>query len=126
MTLALRLPPFSERPAQPPEIRPSRVAHWLTEASTREPAFAARIIGEALAATNRVAMSHSRRLDLTEQYWKTAALLWPRLEHRFIRASHPLQSDDLEAAKAALTLANELSTSYKRLLAHEAARKFRF
>ena len=126
MSLALRLPPFAERPREAPEIRPSRLASWLTETSTREPGFAARIIGESLAATNRVSMSHPRRLDLTEQYWKTAALLWPRLEHRFLRASHPLQGDDLEAAKAALTLANELSTSYKRLLAGEASRRLRF
>jgi hypothetical protein len=123
MSLVLRLPGFSERPAQAPEIRPSRVAHFLTEAATREPGFAARVIGEALSATNRVSMSHSRRLDLAEQYWKTAALLWPRLEHRFIRASHPLQGDDLEAAKSALALANELSLAYKRLLAGEASRR---
>ena len=126
MPLALRLPPFSERPAQPPEIRPSRVAQWLTETSTREPGFASRAIGEALSATNRVPMSHSRRLDLTEQYWKTAAMLWPRLEHRFLRASHPLQGDDLEAAKSALNLANELSMAYKRLLASEASRRLVF
>src|SRR5689334_14745960 len=126
MSLALRLPPFAERPREAPEIRPARVASWLTETSTREPGFAARVMGEALAATNRVSMSHARRLELAEQYWKTAALLWPRLEHRFIRASHPLQGDDLDAAKGALNLANELSTSYKRLLASEAARKFRF
>src|SRR5690242_16419693 len=125
MSLVLRLPGFSERPAQAPEIRPSRVAHFLTEAATREPGFAARVIGEALSATNRVSMSHGRRLDLAEQYWKTAALLWPRLEHRFIRASHPLLGDDLDAAKAALKLANELATSYKRLLANEAGRRFR-
>ena len=123
MALALRLPAFSERPAQPPEIRPSRVAHWLTEASTREPGFAARIIGDALSATNRVPMSHARRLELTEQYWKTAALLWPRLEHRFIRASHPLLGDDLDAAKAALTLATELALAYKRLLVGQASRR---
>jgi hypothetical protein len=126
MPLALRLPPLADRPAHPPEIRPTRVAQWLTEASTREPGFAARVIGEALAATNRVAMSYSRRLELTESYWKTAALLWPRLEHRFIRASHPLQGDDLEAAKAALALASELSIAYKRLLAAEAGRRLRF
>ena len=124
MSLVLRLPGFSERPAQAPEIRPSRVAHFLTEAATREPGFAARVIGEALSATNRVPMSHARRLDLAEQYWKTAALLWPRLEHRFIRASHPLQGDDLEAAKAALALANELSLAYKRLLVGESSRRF--
>jgi hypothetical protein len=123
MSLVLRLPGFSERPAQAPEIRPSRVSHALTEAATREPGFAARIIGEALAATNRVPMSHSRRLDLAEQSWKTAALLWPRLEHRFIRASHPLQGDDLEAAKAALALATELALAYKRLLVSEASRR---
>jgi len=126
MSLALRLPPFAERPREAPEIRPSRVASWLTEASTREPGFAARIMGEALARTNRVPMSHRRRLELTEQYWKTAALLWPRLEHRFIRASHPLQGDDLEAAKGALALATELSASYKRLLVAEASRRLRF
>jgi hypothetical protein len=109
MSLVLRLPGFSERPAQAPEIRPWRVAL---------------VIGEALSATNRVSMSHARRLDLAEQYWKTAALLWPRLEHRFIRASHPLQGDDLEAAKAALALANELSLAYKRLLVSESSRRF--
>ena len=123
MSLVLRLPGFSERPAQAPEIRPSRVAHFLTEAATREPGFAARVLGEELSATNRVPMSHARRLDLAEQYWKTAALLWPRLEHRFIRASHPLQGDDLEAAKAALALANELSLAYKRLLVGDASRR---
>ncbi|HSC97586.1 MAG TPA: hypothetical protein VLI21_01685, partial [Casimicrobiaceae bacterium] len=115
-----------ERPAQPPETRPSRVAAWLTETLTREPGFAARVIGDALAATNRTSLGYRRRLELTEQYWKSAALLWPRLERQFTRASHPLQNDDLEAAKAALNLANELSTSYKRLLVREASRRFTF
>ena len=124
MPLALRLPPLSDRPTQPPETRPSRVAAWLTETLTREPGFAARVTGEALAATNRVWLSHSRRLDLTEQYWKAAAMLWPRLERQFTRASHPLQGDDLEAAKASLTLANELSIAYKRILVREASRRF--
>lgn len=115
---------MSERPAQPPETRPSRVAAWLTEMLTREPGFAAHVMGDVLAATNRTSLGHSRRLELTEQYWKSAALLWPRLERQFIRASHPLQGDNLEAAKAALTLANELSTAYKRLLLREASRRF--
>ena len=96
---------------------------WLTETLTRDPGFAARAIGEAVAATNRTSLFHSRRLEITEQYWKSAALLWPRLERQFTRASHPLQGDDLEAAKAALTLANELSLAYKRLLVGEASRR---
>ena len=126
MPLALRLPPMSERPTQAPETRPSRVAAWLTETLTREPGFAARALGDALAATNRTPLGHARRLELAEQYWKSAALLWPRLERQFTRASHPLQGEDLEAAKAALTLANELSTAYKRLLTREASRRFSF
>jgi len=100
MPLALRLPPLSERSATAPETRPSRVTAWLTETLTREPGFAARVIGEALAATNRISLGYARRLDLTEQYWTSAALLWPRLERQFTRASHPLQGDNLEAAKA--------------------------
>ena len=126
MPLTLRLQPLPDRPAHPPELRSSRVAAWLTEMLTREPGFAARTIGDALAATNRTSVGHSRRLDLTEQYWKSAALLWPRLERQFTRASHPLQGDDLDAAKAALTLANELSIAYKRLLTREASRRFAF
>jgi len=102
------------------------VAAWLTETLTREPGFAARVMGEMLAGTNRTSIGYGRRLDLTEQYWKSAALLWPRLERQFTRASHPLQADDLDAAKAALTLANELSISYKRLLVREASRRFSF
>jgi hypothetical protein len=123
MPLALRLPPFADRPMQAPETRPARVAAWLTESLTREPGFAAHVIGDALAATNRVWLTHARRLDLAEQYWKSAAMLWPRLERQFIRASHPLQGDDLEAAKASLTLANELSIAYKRLLVREASKR---
>ncbi|MEO8536017.1 MAG: hypothetical protein ABI533_00705 [Betaproteobacteria bacterium] len=126
MPLALRLPSLSERPSVAAEKRPSRVAAYLTEMLTREPGFAARAIGEVLAATNRMSMSHSRRLDLTEQYWKAGALLWPRLERQFTRATHPLQGDNLEAAKAALALASELSVAYKRLLLREASRRFPF
>ena len=126
MPLDLRLPSLSERPRQTPETRPSHVAAWLTETLTRDPGFAARAIGEAVAATNRTSLFHSRRLEITEQYWKSAALLWPRLERQFTRASHPLQGDDLEAAKAALTLANELAIAYKRLLMREASRRFTF
>ncbi len=124
MPLALRLPPLTEHSPKAPETRPSRVASWLADVVNREPAMAARIIGEALAVTNRIPLGHSRRLDVSEQYWKAAALLWPRLEQQFIVASHPLAGESLDAAKAALTLASELSIAYKRLLAHEAGRRF--
>ena len=40
--------------------------------SSATPIEAARLIGDALAATNRVAMCDSRRLELAEQYWDTA------------------------------------------------------
>jgi hypothetical protein len=123
MALTLNLPPVEARPANPPEIRPAKVGPWLEETGRREPVQAARLIGDALAATNRVAMSDSKRLELAEQYWNVAAALWPKLEKHFVRASHPLTGDALEAAKASLTLANELATAYKHLLAHEADKR---
>src|SRR5664279_741923 len=123
MTLALSLPTVESRPANPPEIRPAKVAQWLEETVRRDPADAAHVIGDALAATNRVAMSDGKRLELTEKYWSTANELWPLLEKQFVRASHPLSGEALEAAKAALTLASELATSYKHLLVNEAAKR---
>jgi hypothetical protein len=122
-SLALNLPPLSAKPAHPPETRPARIIEWLAETTRKEPVDAARIVGDALAATNRVAMSDSRRLELAEIYWTTAIALWPELERLYSRASHPLSGHALEAAKAGLSLAHELSTAYKHLLAREADKR---
>jgi hypothetical protein len=122
-SLALNLPPLTAKPAHPPETRPARVVEWLAETVRRETVEAARIVGDALAATNRVAMSDSRRLELAEIYWNTAVTLWPELERLYSRAPQPLTGHALEAAKAGLTLAHELSTAYKHLLSREAAKR---
>ena len=123
MALALSLPPLDARPANPPETRPARVQPWLEETLKRDPVDAAGVIGDALAATNRVALSESRRLELAERYYGTALTLWPNLERHFAGAQHPLAGDALAAAKAALILAAELATAYKHLLAHEAEKR---
>ena len=123
MALALSLPPVEERPSNPPETRVAKVGPWLDDLLKRDPIEAARVIGDALAATNRVALSESKRLELTERYYASAQNLWPNLERQFSRAAHPLSGKALEAAKASLTLASELSTAYKHLLAHEAGKR---
>src|SRR6266545_4564208 len=123
MPLTLNLPAVDSRPANPPETRPSKVAEWLAETSRRDAVQAARVIGDGLAATNRVAMSDSRRLDPAEKFWTAAAPLWSPLEKQFARASHPLTGEALEAAKAAVSLAHELCVAYKHLLAREADRR---
>jgi hypothetical protein len=123
MALALSLPAVEARPANPPETRFAKVGPWLTLVARRGPSDAARVIGDALAATNRVAMSDSKRMELAEAYWSTAMELWPQLEKLFVRASHPLSGDALESAKAALNLAHELSVAYKHLLASESHKR---
>jgi hypothetical protein len=123
MPLTLSLPALESRPANPPETRPAKVFPWLDDLLKRDPNDAAGVIGDSLAALNRVTMSDSRRLELAEKYWTAATVLWPQLELRFTRAAHPLSGDALTAAKAALGLANELSVAYKHLLAHEADRR---
>ena len=122
-SLALNLPPLAAKPANPPETRPARIVEWLADTTRKEPVEASRIVGDALAATNRVAMSDARRLELAEVYWNTAVALWPQLERLYARATHPLSGHALEAAKAGLTLAHELSTAYKHLLAREADKR---
>lgn len=121
--LALHLPDVASRPPNPPETHPARVAAWLAEVARRDVVETARIVGDALAATNRVALGDARRLDLAEAYWNTAFQLWPQLERLYVKATHPLSGHALEAAKAGLTLAQELSTAYKHLLAREAAKR---
>jgi hypothetical protein len=121
--LALSLPSLEAHPANPPETRPAKVTEWLADSTKRDPALAARLIGDGLAATNRVAMSDARRMELAELYWTTATSLWPQLERQFARASHPLTGDALEAAKGALTLSSELATAYKHLLSREADKR---
>jgi len=123
MSLTLSLPPVQASPANPPEMRLAKVTAWLAEVSRRDPADAARLVGDALAATNRVAMSSGKRLELAETYWNTATALWPQLERQFMRAAHPLAGAALEAAKASLTLGSELATAYKHLLSNEAAKR---
>jgi len=123
MSLALSLPAIDPHPTHPPEIRLAKVVPWLDEILKKDAATAARLIGDALAATNRVAMSDAKRLDLAEKYWETANDLWPMLEKQFARAQHPLSGDALESAKAALTLASELAVAYKHLLASEAGKR---
>ena len=126
MALTLSLPPIDPNPAHPPETRPAQVFPWLEAASRRNPIEAARLIGDALAATNLVPMSESRRLELAERYWDTADLLWPKLELHFARANHPLSGDALDAAKASLGLALELFVAYKRVLEREANKRVLF
>jgi len=126
MALTLTLPPLDPHPAHPPEIRPAQVFPWLDAALKQDVIDAARTIGDALAATNLVAMSDSRRLELTEKYWATAESLWPQLETHFAQAAHPLSGNALEAAKVAINLAQELSTAYKRVLYREANKRVLF
>jgi cyclic-di-GMP-binding protein len=123
MALSLTLPRLESHPANPPETRVAHVSRWLADAIKRDPVSAAQVIGDALAATNRVGMSDSRRMELAEAYWSSAGQLWPRLERQVLQASHPLTGAPLEAAKAALTLAQELSTAFKHLLASEAGKR---
>ena len=124
--LTLSLPLLDPRPANPPETRPGQVGKWLDEALTRNAIEAARVIGDALAAINVIAVGDTRRHELAEKFWRTAEVLWPRLELYFAPAPHPLRGEALDAAKASLTLAQELFVAYKRVLEHEANKRLQF
>jgi hypothetical protein len=110
MALTLSLPPLERGSANPPETRATQIGKWLDDALTRNAIEAARVIGDALAATNTVPMNETRRYELAEKFWTTAEVLWPRLELYFAPAPHPLRGEALDAAKASLGLAQELFT----------------
>ncbi|HEY4137630.1 MAG TPA: hypothetical protein VGN65_04200, partial [Casimicrobiaceae bacterium] len=123
MKLGLTFPAFQDDFERKPETHAARVATWLLHAAHRDAPTAARLIGDALAALNRLDMSESRRSELIAQYWKTAQSLWTPLTGEFIRASQPLRGEAQDAARAAITLASELSNGYKRMLETEAGKR---
>lgn len=123
MALNFSLPPLDEDVEQPAPTRAVALGRWLDTTLTRDAIDAARVLIDALAATNRIALRDARRLALAEKYWAAAEVLWPQLEAKFARASHPLTGEALEAAKNAVGLAHELAVAYKRLLARRAARR---
>ncbi|MEO5700995.1 MAG: hypothetical protein ABIS17_07895 [Casimicrobiaceae bacterium] len=123
MALTLSLPVLDSHPEHPPETRPAKVAAWLASMAVGDPVQAARAVADAIGATNRINVNDGRRFDLAEKYWAAARQLWPLLERRFVQVPHPLSGDALEAARALLTLAHELSVAYKHLLAREADRR---
>lgn len=122
--LYLSLPPIDTRPANAPETKPAKVRAWLDE-QLRQPSSieAGRAVGDSLAATNRIGVGGARRVEITELYWSAANLLLPALEQQFVGARQPLHGVALDAAKAALTLTNEMSVAYKHLLVREATRR---
>ena len=126
MALTLSLPPLERGSANPPETRAAQLGKWLDDALTRNAIEAARVIGDALAATNTVPMNESRRHELAEKFWVTAEVLWPRLELYFAPAPHPLRGEALDAAKASLGLAQELFYAFKRVLEYEANKRVHF
>jgi hypothetical protein len=123
MKLVFNLPPLEQDFANPPETRPAKLGPWLDKAVKRDATAAARTIGDALAATNRIALSDARRLELANLYWKVVAGMWPALGREFSKAPHPLSGDALDAARVAITLATEIGIAYKRLLAREADKR---
>ena len=73
-----------------------------------------------------MALGDSRRHELVAQYWKASQPLWSPLVREFSRAPQPLRGDAQDAARAAVTLAVELSNAYKRMLEAEAAKRIAF
>src|SRR5436190_17834752 len=123
MKLGLTFPSLETDYDRKPETRPARVATWLEHAGKRDARTAARLIGDALAAINRISISDSRRFELVAQYWKAAQSLWSPLSREFTRAPQPLRDDAQDAARAGITLASELSNAYKRMLEGEAEKR---
>ena len=123
MKLSLNFPPLESDGGKPVEARPAKVGPWLEGIGKRDTVTAARLFGDAVAATNRTAISDARRMELATIYWKASTELWTPLLKRFAKAPQPLTGDAQLAARTSLVLATELSAMWKRLLAREADKR---
>lgn len=123
MKLSLNFPLLESGSERLAESRPAKVTVWLEGIVQRDTVTAARLIGDAVAATNRMALSDSRRMELGTLYGKAASSLWTPLQRRFAKSAQPLTGDAQNAARAAVVLAGELSNTWKRLLSREAEKR---
>jgi hypothetical protein len=123
MRLPLNFPALEPGSEKIAESRPAKVAPWLEEILKRDTVTAARLIGDAVAATNRMALSDARRMELGTLYGKSASYLWSPLLKRFAKSTQPLTGDAQNAARAAVSLANEMANLWKRLLSREVEKR---
>ncbi|MEP7276804.1 MAG: hypothetical protein ABI812_10645 [Betaproteobacteria bacterium] len=123
MKLALNFPPLEAGSEKLAESRPAKVGPWLQEIGKRDTVTAARLIGDAAAITNRMALSDSRRMELGTLYGKAVSALWSPLQKRFAKSGQPLTGDAQNAARAAVALSSEMSNTWKRLLSREAEKR---
>lgn len=119
MKLPLNFPMLEDGSEKLAESRPAKVAVWLEEIVKRDTVTAARLIGDAVGVTNRMALSDARRMQLGTLYGKAASSLWLPLHKRFAKSGQPLTGDAQHAARSAVVLAAELSHTWKRLLSRE-------
>ena len=126
MATEFALPPIERRPVHKTETRPARVKLWLQEFARTPPTEAARIIGDALAAQNRIRIASGRRLQLLELCNEAVDRLWPSIKRQFSQQAHPLNREAAQAARNTLHLMTELATGYKRLLAEDANKRLQF
>ena len=123
MKIALNFPMLETGGEKSTETRPAKVGPWLDGIGKRDVVTAARHMGNALAATNRLALGDSRRMELATLYWKAAGALWSPLSKRYAKSTQPLTGDAQEAARVAIELAIELSNAWKRLLGRESEKR---
>ena len=123
MPLTFNLPPTETEPAAAAQARPAALARWLDETLRRDPVDAARLLGDALGTFNGVELPDARRLESTERCRAAASQLWPHLEAKYARASHPMTGRALEAAKGAIGLGFELTVAYKRMLVRQSGKR---
>jgi len=123
MKLALNFPSLDADGETRAETRVAKLGPWLEQIAKRDTVTTARLMGDAVASTNRTELSDSRRMEIASLYWKAATALWPPLLQRFAKGTQPLTGDAQHAARAAVVLAVELSHTWKRLLAREAEKR---
>ena len=126
MALTLTLSPVDLHPVNPPETRPAQVVPWLDATLKRDPVEAARLIGDALAATNAIAVRDARRLELAERYWTAPRFSGPSSSCASCAFPTRLPGKPSTRPRRPSFSRRSSSTAYKRVLEREANRRVLF
>ena len=118
--------PERAAPAKDLEIRPKQVKAWIDSLPLAQSMDSARKMGGHLAALNRSKIDTDDRLSILETYRPITGTLLEEMEAIYGKATLPLAPRPREALEMARSLAGEMGTGYKIVLAEKSGKLIAF
>jgi hypothetical protein len=126
MSLDLSIPVRASLPPGELETRPKQVKAWIETLPLAQTLESGRLLCAHLAGVNRAKIDLEERLQILDAHRSVALVLLEDLDHIYGRAAQPMARRGCDALALARSLAAELASGYRIVLAEKAAKRVAF